>query len=203
MNFIIKDAYIIPDFFCYVILNMNNIYKVTHEQQINDILEKNQDKLTIIVFSVEDNNILNINTDRNIKKTLKTLSQKYAEHIFVYVDLKKYMLKDEIYTQIVNKDNIPFTYFYYKKKGLCTIQKSNSESITETLNKIIIDILPKLMSEKKQEPEIKNPVEKLLEATSEINTREKLEQIEKVKQDRYVEELQKYKLLLKENEKNV
>jgi hypothetical protein len=174
---------------------MSNIYQITHELEINEILENNKDKITTVIFSTNNGQILNVNLNRSIKKTLKQLSEKYTDHIFVYADLEKYFFKEEsIYTKTIKGYNIPYTYYFYEMNQIAKIEATNSDDLIKATEELITKILPV-----KQNMAKVSSLEKLLQVSQELNSREKIEQIEKIKQQKYLEELEKIRLLKENN----
>jgi hypothetical protein len=128
---------------------MNNLFKISKEEHINEIINTYTQKFIVIVFSVENEKIFKINIDREIKKKIKELSIKNKDCVFIYIDLKNFIPISEKYCKMVGADTIPYVSFYINKTQIGCVSKA-----------IMSDIEEGLLELKKKDLLIKNNIEK-------------------------------------------
>lgn len=132
---------------------MSNYYRVNSEDDLDEIINKNEFRLVMIFFSAKKPPLIPINVDIYIKKLLKhELSKKYNDNIFIYVDLLDYKLRStDKYVNRVTKNELPYVEFYYNKRLIGNITNINKdiEKLFDTLDKLNNSILEKVFSNHK------------------------------------------------------
>jgi len=116
---------------------MTNFYRIEKEVHIDEIMEKYNNKLFVLIFSVDSKNfnpeIIN-NTNlikKNIKKELLN-----EQNIFLYINLQRYIITQNKYANQITRDSIPYISFYYNKNQIARILNAEWNVFEETYNKI-------------------------------------------------------------------
>ncbi len=185
-----------------------NFYKIEKELFIDDIMQKNPYKLFVLIFSLESNFNINIlNNTFLIKKNIKKNFSNDNNTIFLFINLQKYTIKDNKYSQFITKDSIPYISFYFSGKHLARILSGEYDVFETTYNKIKNELSEHFELAKKQivqpennkqeehsEKEDQEPKPDNMEnLTDQIRQQRKLEEIEKLKQQYLINELTKLK----------
>jgi hypothetical protein len=186
-----------------------NFYKIEKESFIDDIIEKNPYKLFVLIFSLASNyNTHILNNTFLIKKNIKNNFSNDSNTIFLFINLQKYTIKDNKYSQFITKESIPYISFFFNGKHLARILSAEYDVFETTYNKIknelsehfelakkqiksesVIQQEP-LNNEKEEKHEKHDNMENL---TDQIRQQRKLEEIEKLKQQYLINELTKLK----------
>ena len=75
----------------------NNIYQVTNEQDLDEILNDHVHNLTILMFSSQT-----CSPCKEIKPIFINTARKYTDCFFVYIDINKFQNTTFKYTETVN-----------------------------------------------------------------------------------------------------
>jgi hypothetical protein len=131
-----------------------SFYKINNEILIDEIMDENKFNLICILFSADDLNKFSkdvINNTRIIKKGIKkTLSEKYNDVIFIYVDLNNYVISENKYSKYISKNSLPYVGFYFNSNQLASISLANLEVIESGILQLK-EKIDKLVFEKKEE----------------------------------------------------
>ncbi len=187
-----------------------NFYKVEKEIHIDEILEKNPNKLIVLLFSLENPNFNKevINNTFKLKKYIKNNLNNDNDTIYLYVNLQKYIVKENKYSNYITKESLPYLSFYFNFNQLARILNSEETIFVNTLTK-----LKGLIKENTKENNTENNNESENEnintntnndnteqndttqqnLTEQIRQQRKLEEIEKLKQQYLINELTKLK----------
>jgi hypothetical protein len=117
---------------------MNNIWSVDNENDIINIFQKNNNKLVTILFTSENNNMLNKNIYMSTKKTLKRdLASKYKDEVFIYVNISDYSASEmNFFAKNIVKNNLPYLQIFLGNKRLCVIENTDSDAMVSSFNEI-------------------------------------------------------------------
>ena len=202
----------------------SNFYKIEKEIHIDDIFEKNSNKLIVLLFSFEDatgNN--DLNETYKLKKYIKNNLNNDNNTIYLYINLKKYLIKENKFSKYITRDSLPYLSFYYNFNLIARILNSEQEVFINTLVKLKEHIkLAKENNQPNNQPndpsntihqnnalndqqteQTNNPTnqtnpinEQNIEQhnlTEQIRQQRKIEEIEKLKQQYLINELTKLK----------
>jgi hypothetical protein len=189
-------------------------YRINDEIILDKLLQKHNDKLIAILYSSENTSVFTketINTTKKIKKYLKRdLSKKYENMIFGYVNLGDYKIYTNKFTDTITKDIIPRISFYFNLTRVGNIDKANIPA--EELSKIIDEINTKISElikeketqEKSKQVETKEEIkeEKIDVIKTQLLNQRKLEELEKLKQQYLIMELEKLRRMKEQQENN-
>ncbi len=115
----------------------SNFFKIEREAHIDDIIEKNPYKLIVLIFSVESNfNIPTLNNTFQLKKHIKYNLNNDEDTIFLFINLQKYAIKTNKYSQYITKDSLPYSSFYFNSNLLARITSTEKEVFISTYEKI-------------------------------------------------------------------
>jgi thiol-disulfide isomerase/thioredoxin len=114
---------------------MNNIFKVINSIDLNEILNDNKLKLTLIMFGNKKCVI-----SRKIKQKFIELSKLYDNMIFIYVDTDKFKDTHNFLTDIV--DTPHFSYFI-DNQYVYSLSGGNFQELKKITNSLYQDILKK------------------------------------------------------------
>lgn len=211
-----------------------SFYKINNEILIDEIMDENKFNLICILFSADDLNKFSkevVNNTRIIKKGIKnTLSEKYNDVIFIYVDLLNFVISKNKYSQYISKNSLPYVGFYFNNNQLASISLANLEVIESGILQLK-EKIDKLVFEKKEdnniednnidneeenknienheelnleqeEPSKKNLLIQKQQIREELIKRKKLEEIEKLKQQYFINELTRIKRAKELEEQN-
>lgn len=216
-----------------------SFYKINNEILIDEIMDENKFNLICILFSSDNLNKISkevVNNTRLLKKGIKkTLSEKYNDVIFIYVDLLNFIITKNKYSHNISKNSLPYVGFYFNNNQLASISLANLEVIESGILQLKQKI-DKLVFEKKEDNNIINNDEENNEEINEevINNenndetnnlqeeettkknlliqqqqireefikRKKLEEIEKLKQQYFINELTRIKRTKELEEQN-
>ncbi len=197
----------------------SNFYKIEREAHIDEIMEQNPYKLIVLIFSVESNfEIPALNNTFEINKHIKHNLNEDFDSIFLFINLAKYAIKTNKYSQYITKNSLPYTSFHFNTNLLARITSTEKDVFISTYDKIKEQIKEhiELVKKKKEENNLgtnddKNKNEETNEVnelnkesnsdkskdmenlTSHIRQQRKLEEIEKLKQQYLINELTKLK----------
>jgi len=185
-----------------------NFYKVEREIYISELMNNNPDKLFVLIFSLDSNFQQEVLNDTfTIKKNIKSKLINEHNTIFLYINLQKYIIKDNKYSQSITKDSLPFVTFYYKGNLLAKITQTEYDVLEETYNKLHENLEEHFKISAKNSEELDKSDkadENMDELTDKIKQQRKLEEIEKLKQQYLINELTKLKKAkeIQENQEN-
>jgi hypothetical protein len=188
----------------------SNFYKIEKEIHIDEILEKNPYKLVVLIFSFENPtfNKQVLNETFKLKKYIKNKLNNDTDTIYLYINLQKYTIKENKYSQYITKDSLPYVSFYFNYNHMARILNGEEEIFESTLSKLKEHLKDhfKLAKEKENNSNIENTNEHNNEndnteikesdqqnLTEQIRQQRKLEEIEKLKQQYLINELTKLK----------
>lgn len=212
-----------------------SFYKINNEILIDEIMDENKFNLICILFSTDDLNKFSkdvINNTRIIKKGIKkTLSEKYNDVIFIYVDLLNFIISENKYSKYIGKNSLPYVGFYFNNNQLASISLANLEVIESGILQLK-EKIDKLVFEKKKDNNIednnnidndeenkhienheelnleqeetskKNLLIQKQQIREELIKRKKIEEIEKLKQQYFINELTRIKRAKELEEQN-
>ncbi len=186
----------------------SNFYKIEKEIHIDEILEKNPYKLVVLIFSFENPtfNKQILNETFKLKKYIKNKLNNDNDTIYLYINLQKYIIKENKYSQHITKDSLPYVSFYFNFNHIARILNGEEEIFANTLSKLKDHLKDhfKIAKEKENNSNIENVnIEnndntEMKESdqqnlTEQIRQQRKLEEIEKLKQQYLINELTKLK----------
>ncbi len=204
-----------------------SFYLITNEEQLDEIINENTNKLVIVLYSSQNEKLFDkdvITKTKQIKKYFNQIKEVYHNIIFLYVNLSNYGFKKNIYTNNITKDVIPRVSFYYNLSRLANIDNID---YLEDINNVITQLKNKIESKKssiiiEDQPIQEQIQEKLVDNTSinnennkenneikkvaddevdkQLDVQRKLEEIERLKQQYLILELQKIKKMKEEQE---
>jgi hypothetical protein len=93
-------------------------------------MERNPYKLITLFFSLDDN-ITHI-----IKKNIKKNLSNETNSIFLFINLQKYIIKDNKYSKFITKDSLPYMSFYFTSQHLARITQAEYSVFFTTYNKL-------------------------------------------------------------------
>ena len=196
----------------------SNFYKIEKEIHIDDIFEKNSNKLIVLLFSFEDGtNNTDLNETYKLKKYIKNNLNNDINTIYLYINLKKYLIKENKFSKYITKESLPYLSFYYNFNLIARILNGEQEVFINTLaklkehiasakdneqsndkpndkpnnepnNELAIDPSNKLQNDQPDEQNIEQN-----NLTEQIRQQRKIEEIEKLKQQYLINELTKLK----------
>ncbi len=188
-----------------------NFYKIEKETFIDEIMANNPYKLFVLIFSVESNfNVNTLNATFNIKKNIKKNFSTDNNTIFLFVNLQKYAIKENKYSQYITKESLPYISFYFTGKHLARILSAEYDVFETTYNKLKNELTEHFElvnknvhkeeevndnqnKETNQELNNQEPNENIDNLTEQIQQQRKLEEIEKLKKQYLINELTKLK----------
>jgi hypothetical protein len=193
-----------------------NIVQCSNEREINKIVDKNKNLLTLIYFCYTDDKIMNTAINNKNKKFLKNSLAKIEDNYIIYVDLKNYMYQEGKYSNEITPKMLPCIRYIFNNRivgELIGARVTEIEENTKKLKKIIKDIDSELdkkeTSEKDNKGEIKSEAKKetneiRVEKTSgdsgdsinaiKINNlliKKKMEKIQELKKEYMIKELER------------
>ena len=197
----------------------SNFYKIEKEIHIDDIFEKNSNKLIVLLFSFEDTtNNNDLNETFKLKKYIKNNLNNDTNTIYLYINLKKYLIKENKFSKYITKESLPYLSFYYNFNLIARILNGEQEVFINTLAKLKEHIATAKVTEHSnndpnnelnndpniepnklqndQPDEQNNLTEQNIEQnnlTEQIRQQRKIEEIEKLKQQYLINELTKLK----------
>lgn len=166
-----------------------NFYKIEKEQHVDDLMLNNPDKLFVLLLSVEnDQNYPKscINNTNIIKKNIKNklLTNNIFNDIFLFINLNKYFLKENKYTQNLSKTMLPCVIFYYNNEQLLklpNVEYSKMELAYNNTKELI-----KIKAEEKMQQEIIKI--KKISAFEELKNKYLINELLKLKKAKEIEE---------------
>lgn len=178
----------------------SNFYKIEKEIHIDEILENNQNKLMVLVFSFENQNFAKnvLNESFKLKKYIKNNLKNDNDTIYLYIDLKNYIIKENIYSKYITKESLPYVSFYYNHNQLARILNCEQPVFVNTITKIKEYIHESLKTHNETNTEISNiqnddkteiKENEQQNLTDQIRQQRRLEEIEKLKQQYLINEL--------------
>ena len=115
----------------------SNFYKIEKEIHIDDIFEKNSNKLIVLLFSFEDaTNNNDLNETYRLKKYIKNNLNNDNNTIYLYINLKKFLIKENKFSKYITKDSLPYLSFYYNFNLIARILNGEQEVFINTLAKL-------------------------------------------------------------------
>ena len=115
----------------------SNFYKIEKEIHIDDIFEKNSNKLIVLLFSFEDTtNNNDLNETFKLKKYIKNNLNNDTNTIYLYINLKKYLIKENKFSKYITKESLPYLSFYYNFNLIARILNGEQEVFINTLAKL-------------------------------------------------------------------
>lgn len=116
----------------------NNIWQVINETHITKILEKNYDKIVVLVFSTSNTKIVPKNENRNLKKYIKRiLSKEFSSLIFVYVDIERYEDEEMKYTSEFDNNDLSYILYIWRGSSLGNIKTAQIEDLSDATKQVI------------------------------------------------------------------
>jgi hypothetical protein len=195
----------------------SNFYKIEKEIHIDDIFEKNSHKLIVLLFSFEDSSNNNdLNETFKLKKYIKNNLNTDNNTIYLYINLKKYLIKENKFSKYITKESLPYLSFYYNFNLIARILNCEQEVFINTLAKLKEHIASaknnnqsndqtnetqsNTPTNKPNSNDISNDNDQANEQnieqnnlTEQIRQQRKIEEIEKLKQQYLINELTKLK----------
>jgi len=182
-----------------------NFYKIEKESYINELMINNPDKLFVLIFSLDSNFDKNVlNNTFIIKKNIKKNLSNENNTIFLYVNLQRYIIKENKYSHSIKQNSLPYVSFYYKNNELARITETEYSVLNDTYYKLLENLeehfkLSNKNSEMSNDTKNDNNNEEVNEKhdenmdelTDKIRQQRKLEEIEKLKQQYLINELTK------------
>ncbi len=136
-----------------------SFYKINNEILIDEIMDENKFNLICILFSSDNLSKISkevVNNTRIIKKGIKnTLSEKYNNVIFIYVDLLNFIITKNKYSHHISKNSLPYVGFYFNNNQLASISLANLEVIESGILQLK-EKIDKLVFEKKEDNDMEN-----------------------------------------------
>ncbi len=195
-----------------------SFYLITNEEQLDEIINENKTKLVVVLYSSQNEKAFDkevIKKTKQIKKYFNQIKEEYQNNIFLYVNLSNYGYSRNVYTHNLTKDVIPRVSFYYNLSRLANIDNIDFlEDIKNVINQLKSKIDQKkstisieetplhenetLNNENQNPPEIAKPSED--DVDKQLEVQRKLEEIERLKQQYLILELQKIKKMKEEQE---
>ena len=193
----------------------SNFYKIEKEIHIDDIFEKNSHKLIVLLFSFEDSSNNNdLNETFKLKKYIKNNLNTDNNTIYLYINLKKYLIKENKFSKYITKESLPYLSFYYNFNLIARILNCEQEVFINTLAKLkehiatakdnnqsndqsneVQNNTPSNKSQNEDQSNEQN-IDQNIEQnnlTEQIRQQRKIEEIEKLKQQYLINELTKLK----------
>ena len=193
----------------------SNFYKIEKEIHIDDIFEKNSHKLIVLLFSFEDSSNNNdLNETFKLKKYIKNNLNTDNNTIYLYINLKKYLIKENKFSKYITKESLPYLSFYYNFNLIARILNCEQEVFINTLAKLkehiatakdnnqsndqsneVQNNTPSNKSQNEDQANEQN-IDQNIEQnnlTEQIRQQRKIEEIEKLKQQYLINELTKLK----------
>jgi len=164
---------------------MTNFYKIEKESHIDEIFEKNPYKLIVLIFSVvKDFDKTALNNTFLLKKNIKHNFNTDDNTIFLFIDLRNYLIKSNKYSNNIKPDTVPYTTFYFNSNQLARILNTECETFDKTYNQLKDKLTEHFKLAHRES------TDKLKE---QIKEQKKIENIEKLKQQYVINELLKLK----------
>ncbi len=121
----------------YIILMNPNFYKIEREIHIDELMQKHPYKLFVLIFSVDNNFDTKIlNNTFTIKKNIKKNFSEDTNSIYLFINLQKYIIKENKYSKFITKDSIPYISFYFNFNHLARITNTEYDLFESTYHKI-------------------------------------------------------------------
>ena len=166
-----------------------NFFKIEKESNIDILMEKNPYKLFVLIFSVTSNYFPSVINDTiTIKKNIKNNKNTEPNTIFLFIDLRNYILKNNKYSSSIEKNSVPYISFYFNNKELAFINNAEYSVFEETF-----DQLKEKLAEHFKISRVESETKPTSELKEHIKQQRKLENIEKLKQQYMINELTKLK----------
>lgn len=116
-----------------------NIYQILSEKQIDNILNNNKDKLILLLFFINNTKYFTQKFNLIFKKYIKrTLSIKYKNVIFLYIDLANYTHCGNYISNSISINMLPYISFFWRYNNVCEIKSAQLEDIEDVIKKVII-----------------------------------------------------------------
>jgi len=138
----------------------NNIYRVINELDLEDILNKHSKSLVVIMYSSKT-----CRPCLMIKPLFISLSKKYNDCFFVYIDLNDFEEKTEKYTTGMGIRATPHFLFMFNNEIIAAVSGANREILVDTLDQLRNQWKNKI----KENLKIVSNKEKLVESNEEID----------------------------------
>ena len=106
-------------------MDIGNIYQVLNEDDLNEIIEDNQNKLIVVLFSAKW-----CGPCRKIKPMFIDFSSKNKESFFVFINIDTF--SDKKFKFMENVSNIPHFNYYYNNNLVKKIVGGNFDNFKET-----------------------------------------------------------------------
>jgi hypothetical protein len=175
----------------------SNFYKIEKEIHIDEILEKNPYKLVVLIFSFEHPtfNKQVLNETYKLKKYIKNKLNNDDNTIYLYINLQKYIIKENKYSQNITKDSLPYVSFYFNSNHIARILNGEEEVFMNTLVKLKDHLKDhfKIAKENNQFEQTNNIQNNENENTTEIKESDQQNLTEQIRQQRKLEEIEKLK----------
>lgn len=187
-------------------------YLIKNEEQIDEILKDNILRLVVILYSSQNEKIFDketITKTKQVKKYFNNLKDEYPNIIFLYVNLNNYGYKKNTYTNDITKNVVPRVSFYYNLSRLANIDSLDAMG---DIKDVIEKLNDKFINNKKSNIQIQENIEEGIpeqavekqptedEVEKQLDVQRKLEEIERLKQQYLILELQKIKKMKEEQE---
>lgn len=104
---------------------LNNLYRVVHENDLDEILLENAHRLVAIMFVTKT-----IDAQLQLKKCLMQLASENPNNFFVYIDVNSYTTTNNRLTKKIEK--MPSTYLYLDNEEAACVQGNQPKLIYET-----------------------------------------------------------------------
>lgn len=164
---------------------MTNFFKIEKESNIDEIMEKNPYKMIITIFSVvKDFEKTALNNTFILKRNIKHNLNTDEDSIFLFIDLRHYLIKSNKYSNMIKPDTVPYVSFHFNSNQLARILNTEWDTFENTYKQ-----LKEKLSEHFKLAH-RDSTEKLKE---QIKEQKKIENIEKLKQQYVINELLKLK----------
>ena len=146
----------------------NNIFKITSEEHIDEILNKHPYKLIVVMFSSDT-----CPPCKHIKPTFIKMANNTPNSFFIYVNIKKYQDITEKYT----KDVKCTQYFkmYYNNQFAGCIRGGDKNEFTSFVNKLLnkLSIYEKQRSIQQNINSCQTPISNIKQLTQQITQHNK------------------------------
>ena len=115
---------------------MNNLFKITDDNNFMQLLEDNRNKLLIVLFGFSKCKKHN----RSSKSILKQLSQipEHAAHLFLYIDVAEYEEETMLFLQELTY--VPTFMFFYNEEKIAECHFDNIDKVREKIKESVLKI---------------------------------------------------------------